>query len=198
MWICPTMSDNPSCTPCGGRDSFRSRNPLAEMKGKTSIYSSDTADRKISIRLSGGLYNELESEMAGLGFRKMSQYLRMIIERRRRKDNESIDCSRSMMTSMGHLANEIRKIGRNYNQFVAAYNRAVKLTGKDGYPVVSERETRRNQLALMELTLEMTQALHAIMDHMGREHGEIQIVKQQPKEKTEEKKSHHRGELIIP
>ena len=129
---------------------------------------------------------------------EMSQYLRMIIERRRRKDKESIDCSRSMMTSMGHLANEIRKIGRNYNQFVAAYNRAVKLTGKDGYPVVSERETRRNQLALMELTLEMTHALHSMMDHMGIEHGEIQIVKQQPKEKTEEKKSHHRGELIIP
>ena len=136
--------------------------------------------------------------MAGLGFKKMSQYLRMIIERRRRKDKESIDCSRSMMTSMGHLANEIRKIGRNYNQFVAAYNRAVKLTGKDGYPVVSERETRRNQLALMELTLEMTHALHSMMDHMGIEHGEIQIVKQRPKEKTEEKKSHHRGELIIP
>ena len=50
----------------------------------------------------------------------------------------------------------------------------------------------------MELTLEMTHALHAMMDHMGIEHGEIQIVKQQPKEQKEEKKSHHRGELIIP
>ena len=198
MWICPTMSDNPSCTPGGGRDSFRSRNPFAEMNKKASTYSSETADRKISIRLSGGLYNELESEMAGLGFGKMSQYLRLIIERRSRKDNDSIDCSKSMMTSMNQLSNEIRKIGRNYNQFVAAYNRAVKLKGKDGYPVVSERETRRNQLALMELTLEMTHALHSMMDQLGIEHGDIQVIKVQPKEKTEEKKSHHRGELIIP
>ena len=198
MWICPTMSDNPSCTPDGGRDSFRSRNPLAEMKGKTSTYSSETADRKISIRLSVGLYNELESEMAGFGFKKMSQYLRMVIERRRRKDNESLDCSKSMMTSMNQLSNEIRKIGRNYNQFVAAYNRAVKLTGKDGYPVVSERETRRNQLALMELTLEMTHALHAMMDRLGIEHGDIQVVKTQPKEVKDEKNARQRSELIIP
>ena len=198
MWICPTMSDNPSCTPGGGRDSFRSRNPLAEMKGKASTYSSETADRKISIRLSGGLYNELESEMAGFGFKKMSQYLRMVIERRRRKDNESLDCSKSMMTSMNQLSNEIRKIGRNYNQFVAAYNRAVKLTGKDGYPVVSERETRRNQLALMELTLEMTHAIHAMMDRLGIEHGDIQVVKTQPKEVKDEKNARQRSELIIP
>ena len=67
------MSDNPSCTPCGGRDSFRSRNPLTEMKGKASTYSSEIVDRKISIRLSGALYNDLESEMTGLGFKKMSQ-----------------------------------------------------------------------------------------------------------------------------
>lgn len=192
------MSDNPSCTPGGGRDSFRSRNPFAEMKGKASTYSSETADRKISIRLSGGLYNELESEMAGFGFKKMSQYLRMVIERRRRKDNDSLDCSKSMMTSMNQLSNEIRKIGRNYNQFVAAYNRAVKLTGKDGYPVVSERETRRNQLALMELTLEMTHAIHAMMDRLGIEHGDIQVVKTQPKEVKDEKNARQRSELIIP
>ena len=103
-----------------------------------------------------------------------------------------------MMTSMNQLSNEIRKIGRNYNQFVAAYNRAVKLTGKDGYPVVSERETRRNQLALMELTLEMTHAIHAMMDHLGIEHGDIQVVKTQPKEVREEKNARQRGELIIP
>jgi len=168
------------------------------MKGKASTYSSETADRKISIRLSGGLYNELESEMAGFGFKKMSQYLRMVIERRRRKDNESLDCSKSMMTSMNQLSNEIRKIGRNYNQFVAAYNRAVKLTGKDGYPVVSERETRRNQLALMELTLEMTHAIHAMMDRLGIEHGDIQVVKTQPKEVKDEKNARQRSELIIP
>lgn len=140
----------------------------------------ENIDRKVTIRMPGTLFSELESEMSAYGYRTLSQFIRFILEKRKRRDMESIDYSKGSLTAIEHLAAEMRRIGTNYNQFVAAYNRAVRLTGKDGFPVVSEKETRRNQLGLMELTMELTRDVHALMDRFGIEHGSVQIVASQP------------------
>ena len=144
----------------------------------------ENIDRKVTIRMPESLYSELEAEMSSYGYRTISQFLRFIIEKRKRRDMEAADSQKGSAAAIEHLAAEMRRIGANYNQFVASYNRAVRLTRKDGSPSVSEKETRRNQLGLMELTLELTRDLHALMDKFGIQHGEIQVVDSQPVKRT--------------
>ena len=110
-------------------------------------------------------------------------------------DQMKADLPQGAITAIEHLASEVKRIGVLYNQFVAAYNKAILLTDRDGNPVVTVKETQRNQLGLMDLTMEMTDKVHSLMDYFGVSHNRARTSGEQPKENS---KTPDRGTVIIP
>lgn len=155
----------------------------------------ENLSRVIHVRLEESLASELESEQRSLGYTTMSPYLRVIIERRNSKLLRKVEIPQGAISAIEHLCSEVRKIGSLYNQFVAAYNKAVKLTDRDGRPCISVKETQRNQLGLMELTMQMTSEIHALMDYLGIDHDRAKVRIDIPQDN---KKPSEEGTVIIP
>ena len=61
--------------------------------------------------------------------------------------------------------------------------------------MVTVKETQRNQLGLMDLTMEMTDKVHSLMDYFGVSHNRARTSGEQPKENS---KTPDRGTVIIP
>lgn len=148
----------------------------------------------VHLRLEKDLEGQLQSEAAALGYRNLSPYLRVILLQRRTpgkagegngasgvdsgkngKGSHYTDLPAGAITAIEHLCSEVRRIGVLYNQFVAAYNKAVLLRDSAGQPCVSVRETQRNQLGLMELTLELTDRMHSLLDYFRVPHNRSRI-----------------------
>ena len=144
-------------------------------------------DTIVHTRIEEDLLSELRSECASLGYRTLSPYLRLIISRRNLRTMKKADMPQGAITAIEHLASEVKRIGVLYNQFVAAYNKAILLTDRDGNPVV--------QLGLMDLTMEMTDKVHSLMDYFGVSHNRARTSGEQPKENS---KTPDRGTVIIP
>ena len=92
-------------------------------------------DTIVHTRIEEDLLAELRSECASLGYRTLSPYLRLIISRRNLRTMKKADLPQGAITAIEHLASEVKRIGVLYNQFVAAYNKAILLTDRDGNPV---------------------------------------------------------------
>ena len=152
-------------------------------------------DTIVHTRIEEDLLSELRSECASLGYRTLSPYLRLIISRRNLRTMKKADLPQGAITAIEHLASEVKRIGVLYNQFVAAYNKAILLTDRDGNPVVTVKETQRTQLGLMNLTMEMTDKVHSLMDYFGVSHNRARTSGEQPKENS---KTPDRGTVIIP
>lgn len=161
-------------------------------KGKSTH---ENEDVHVHVRMSSSLVNALKTDMATEGYRELSPYIRAILERRGAARKNESDFSKGAVSAMEHLSSEVKKIGVLYNQFVAAYNRALAIKGSDGLPRVSTKETQRNQLALMDLTMEMTRKIHAVMDKVGVPH-ETVTIRRTEEEKAKEGPS--RGRVVIP
>ena len=156
----------------------------------------ESMDTIIHVRVDKALHDELKSEAGSLGYKKMGPYLRLIMERRNAKVIRKADIPQGSITAIEHLSAEIRRVGVLYNQFVASYNKAVLLKGPDGTPSVSTKETQRNQLGLMELTMDMVDSMHSLMDHFGISHDRAKILDEQPTENN--RPSMKEGKVIIP
>ena len=154
MWICNTYGYNPSCTPDGGRFLSGVGNP--EVKGKDMT---DRLSHIVHVRIDDDLLAELIAEAGSRGYTKLSPYLRF--------------------SSIEQLSSEFRRIGVLYNQFVASYNKAILMTDRNGNPCVTVKETQRNQLGLMDLTLEMTDKIHKLMDYFGIGHNRVRTSTRQ-------------------
>ena len=154
----------------------------------------EKADRIIHIRVTPTMADALKTEMSMKGYREMSSYVRSILDRRNGGQERRPDLSKGAVTAIEHLSSEIRRIGVLYNQFVAAYNRAVAMKNPDGSPRVTAKETQRNQLGLMDLTVQMTRRIHALMDRIGVDHDEVTVI---PLGKKEEEKP-SAGRIVIP
>lgn len=63
---------------------------------------------------------------------------------------------------------QANKIGVNYNQFVATYQRQAKMTGPDGKPYLSGRNIEEKVISLMRLTEEMRDEIAVIIDIFER------------------------------
>lgn len=172
MWICPTSVTNPSCTPHGAVVSSEVGN-LKDMGTFNEKAEHEVADRRITFRLPESLLDELDTEMKAYGFRTLSQYLRLVIEKRKGPSIESMDYSKGTQAAIDHLSKEIRKVGRNYNQFVRAYNASVANAREKP---LSEKWTQRNLIGLMELTVEMIRDIHSLLDHFGVQHGDVRTM----------------------
>lgn len=155
----------------------------------------ENEDVHIHIRMSSTLADSLKTDMAAEGYRELSPYIRAVLERRGAPARREAHISRAAVTAIDHLASEVRKIGVLYNQFVAAYNRALTIKGQDGLPRVTAKETQRNQLALMELTMDMTRKIHAVMDKIGIPHENV-AIRRTEEEKAKENLS--QGKVVIP
>lgn len=155
----------------------------------------ENEDVHIHVRMSTTLVDSLKTDMAAEGYRELSPYIRAVLERRGAPAKRETDLSKASITAMEHLSSEVRKVGVLYNQFVAAYNRALAIKGPDGLPRVTTKETQRNQLALMELTMDMTRKIHAVMDKLGIPH-ETVTIRRTEEEKAKEGPS--RGRVVIP
>ena len=158
--------------------------------------SKESLETIIHVRVDRALHDSLKSEADSLGYKKLGPYLRHLLERRNAKSMRKSEIPQGSITAVEHVAAEIRKVGVLYNQFVAAYNKAVLMRDPDGKPTVSTKETQRNQLGLMELTMEMTDSLHSRMDHFGISHDRARIKDEQPAERTIS--SSKEGKVIIP
>ena len=124
----------------------------------------------MTFRLPERLLDELDAERKACGYRTMSQYLRHVIEKRNMHGSPVTDTCLGTATAINRLSKEIKKVGRNYNQFVRAYNSSVACTGEKPLP---EKWTQRNLIGLMELTVEMIRNIHSLLDHFGIQHGDV-------------------------
>ena len=174
MWICNTYGYNPSCTPDGGRFLSGVGNP--EVKGKDMT---DRLSHIVHVRIDDDLLAELIAEAGSRGYTKLSPYLRFIITSRDKKQMKKTSITQEAVSSIEQLSSEFRRIGVLYNQFVASYNKAILMTDRNGNPCVTVKETQRNQLGLMDLTLEMTDKIHKLMDYFGIGHNRVRTSTRQ-------------------
>ena len=145
------------------------------------------------MRIPSDLAEQLESEARGFGYRSLSPYVRMILDRRDSRELASPDADRAMAAALDSLVKQMRRIGTLYNQFVAAYNRAVTLRDREGNPRVSQRETFRNVNALRDLTVSLTESVHAILDRFGIPHEKVRASSPSQEDRTPSQ-----GRVIIP
>lgn len=150
---------------------------------------------RVNVRLEQDIYQILESEASSLGYKNLAPYIRSIIDKRHSHGSRKAELPAGAVTAIEHLTAEVRRIGVLYNQFVAAYNKAILLKDKYGNPSISVKETQRNQLGLMDLTMELTGKVHSLMDYIGVSHDRAKVRNEQP---TEKNRSSQEDKIIIP
>ena len=119
---------------------------------------------------SDSTYSRMLSIMETGGYPTVSCFLREIITKKRlpgRRDVSAVD-DVLLREKMNALIYQVNRIGVNYNQFVATYQRQSKQVRPDGSPYVNTRMLDDKVTALMRCTEGLRDEFAVILDIIKR------------------------------
>ena len=126
--------------------------------------------RTVKVRLTEEEYSRMLSIMETGGYPTVSCFLREIITKKRlpgRRDVTAVD-DVLLRDKMNALIYQVNRIGVNYNQFVATYQRQSKQVRPDGSPYVNTRMLDDKVTALMRCTEGLRDEFAVILDIIKR------------------------------
>ncbi len=126
--------------------------------------------RTVKVRLTEEEYSRMLSIMETGGYPTVSCFLREIITKKRlpgRRDVSAVD-DVLLREKMNALIYQVNRIGVNYNQFVATYQRQSKQVRPDGSPYVNTRMLDDKVTALMRCTEGLRDEFAVILDIIKR------------------------------
>lgn len=126
--------------------------------------------RTVKVRLTEEEFSRMLSIMETGGYPTVSCFLREIITKKRlpgRRDVTAVD-DVLLREKMNALIYQVNRIGVNYNQFVATYQRQSKQVRPDGSPYVNTRMLDDKVTALMRCTEGLRDEFAVILDIIKR------------------------------
>ena len=126
--------------------------------------------RTVKVRLTEEEFSRMRSIMETGGYPTVSCFLREIITKKRlpgRRDVTAVDDA-LLREKMNALIYQVNRIGINYNQFVATYQRQSKQVRPDGSPYVNTRMLDDKVTALMRCTEGLRDEFAVILDIIKR------------------------------
>lgn len=124
----------------------------------------------VKVRLTEEEFSRMRSIMETGGYPTVSCFLREIITKKRlpgRRDVSAVD-DVLLREKMNALIYQVNRIGVNYNQFVATYQRQSKQVRPDGSPYVNTRMLDDKVTALMRCTEGLRDEFAVILDIIKR------------------------------
>lgn len=124
----------------------------------------------VKVRLTEEEFSRMRSIMETGGYPTVSCFLREIITKKRlpgRRDVTAVD-DVLLREKMNALIYQVNRIGVNYNQFVATYQRQSKQVRPDGSPYVNTRMLDDKVTALMRCTEGLRDEFAVILDIIKR------------------------------
>ena len=124
----------------------------------------------VKVRLTEDEYSRMRSIMETGGYPTVSCYLREIITKKRlpgRRAKTVVDDA-LLREKMNVLIYQVNKIGVNYNQFVATYQRQSRQVRPDGTPYLNTRLLNERVTALMRCTEGLRDEFAVLLDIVKR------------------------------
>ena len=130
----------------------------------------ETRSRLVQVRLTEDEMSFVRTLMDNGGYPSVSCFLRDLITRKRLPDRRyvpSVDGA-VLREKMNSLIYQVNRIGVNYNQFVAAYQRQSREVRRDGTPLVNTRLLDEKVTGLMRCTEALRDEFAVIIDIVKR------------------------------
>ena len=124
----------------------------------------------VKVRLTEDEFSRMKALMELDGYPTVSSFLREVITKRRlpgRREKGHVDDA-VLREKMNALIYQVNRIGVNYNQFVAAYQRQSRQTRPDGTPYLNTRLLDDRVTALMRCTEGLRDEFAVILDIVKR------------------------------
>lgn len=120
----------------------------------------------VLFRVSDDEYNRIKLLQEQYGYYTVSSMMRDILFRKQLVSQQQVFhvTDELLREKMNRFIFEVNKIGVNYNQFVATYQRQAKMTGADGKPYLTGKLIENKVDALMRMTEGMRDEVAVIID----------------------------------
>ena len=134
----------------------------------------NTRNHYIHARLNEEEYTQVRSLMAVAGYNSFSCFLRELIMRKRLPyRQETVHVSdRQLSDKINVLVYQVNKIGINYNQVVATWQKQSRQTRPDGSPYMNTRTVEARLTELMRMTEGLRDEFAVILDVIKKYIGE--------------------------
>jgi len=125
---------------------------------------------RIGVRFTAQEYEKIHVMMAKYGYNTISALLRDVLFKKRIVSRKIVTkvTDKVLSDKLNQFLYQANKIGVNYNQLVATYQRQAKMVGPDGKPFLSGRLIEGKIDSLMKLTEEMRDEIAVIIDIFER------------------------------
>ena len=143
---------------------------VATLTGTERMKTREHRNCLVQVRLTSDEMALVKTLMENAGYPTVSCYLRDVITRKRlpeRRFVQTVDDA-VLREKMNALIYQVNRIGVNYNQFVATYQRQSKQIRKDGTPYVNTRMLDGKVTALMRCTEGLRDEFAVMLDIIKR------------------------------
>ena len=126
--------------------------------------------RRIYVRLTDEEFDKVHVLMEKNGYFTVSSLIRDLLFKKNIISKKVIVrvTDKILRDKLNEFIFQANKIGVNYNQFVATFQRQAKMTGRNGQPYLSGRNIEEKVTSLMRLTEEMRDEIAVIIDIFER------------------------------
>lgn len=140
------------------------------IKGEIIEDSEQAKTKVIKLRVSDTEYEQVQVIMEKYGYRTVSSFLRDLVFKKKLVSKQVIVrvTDNLLKEKLNQFIFQANKIGVNYNQFVATYQRQSKMIGPDGKLILSNRMVDEKVDSLMKLTEQMRDEIAVIIDIFER------------------------------
>lgn len=140
------------------------------IKGEIIEDSEQAKTKVIKLRVSDTEYEQVQVIMEKYGYRTVSSFLRDLVFKKKLVSKQVVVrvTDNLLKEKLNQFIFQANKIGVNYNQFVATYQRQSKMTGPDGKLNLSNRMVDEKVDSLMKLTEQMRDEIAVIIDIFER------------------------------
>lgn len=140
------------------------------IKGEIIEDSEQAKTKVIKLRVSDTEYEQVQVIMEKYGYRTVSSFLRDLVFKKKLISKQVVVrvTDNLLKEKLNQFIFQANKIGVNYNQFVATYQRQSKMTGPDGKLILSNRMVDEKVDSLMKLTEQMRDEIAVIIDIFER------------------------------
>lgn len=128
----------------------------------------------LRLRVDGEELLRVKTLMENNGYPTVSSFLRDVIFKKKivsRKEVVNLT-DKVMRDKMNQLIYQVNRIGVNYNQVVAIYQKQSQQTRRDGTPYMSERSVEEKLTTLMRMTEEFRDEFAVLLDVVKRYTGD--------------------------
>lgn len=122
--------------------------------------------RIIKARLSDAEYEKILTMMENYGYKTISSFIRDLLFKKRLETHREVVVvsDKAMRDRLNAVIYQIKKVGNNYNQVVAAYQKQASMVKLDGTPYLNTHDVDQKMTSLMRMTQELRDEVAVAVD----------------------------------